>query len=88
LGLVSTWMGGRPNDKCAVRTLWDGVGEDTGRSPSDCLREIWQNASSEVQEQIIKSIGRAHTTGENGEWGETKQRSERLVAFNSVPGPS
>jgi hypothetical protein len=28
--------------------------------------------------------GRAHTTGENGEWGETKHRSENQVAFNSV----
>jgi hypothetical protein len=33
-------------------------------------------------------MGRAHTTGENGEWGETKQRSENQVAFNSVLGPS
>jgi hypothetical protein len=33
-------------------------------------------------------IGRAHTTGENGEWGKTKQRSENQVAFNSVLGPS
>jgi hypothetical protein len=34
------------------------------------------------------SMGRAHTTGENGKWGETKQRSENQVAFNSVLGPS
>jgi hypothetical protein len=34
------------------------------------------------------AMGRAHTTGENGEWGETKQRSENQVAFNSVLGPS
>jgi hypothetical protein len=34
------------------------------------------------------SIWRAHTTVENGEWGETKQRSENQVAFNSVMGPS
>jgi hypothetical protein len=27
-------------------------------------------------------IGRAHTTGENGKWGKTKQRSENQVAFN------
>jgi hypothetical protein len=33
-------------------------------------------------------MGRAHTTGENGEWGETKQRSENQVAFNSVLWPS
>jgi hypothetical protein len=33
-------------------------------------------------------IGRAHTTEENGKWGETKQRSENQVAFNSVLGPS
>jgi hypothetical protein len=33
-------------------------------------------------------IGRAHTTGENGKWGETKQRSENQGAFNSVLGPS
>jgi hypothetical protein len=40
---------------------------------------------------LLKSsllIGRAHTTGENGEWGETKQRSENQVTFNSVLGPS
>jgi hypothetical protein len=30
----------------------------------------------------------AHTTGENGEWGEIKQRSENQVVFNSVLGPS
>jgi hypothetical protein len=35
-----------------------------------------------------KTIGRAHTTEENGKWGETKQRSENQVAFNSVLGPS
>jgi hypothetical protein len=33
-------------------------------------------------------VGCAHTTGENGKWGETKQRSENQVAFNSVLGPS
>jgi hypothetical protein len=33
-------------------------------------------------------IGRAHTTEENGKWGETKQRSENQVAFNSDLGPS
>jgi hypothetical protein len=26
-------------------------------------------------------IGSAHTTGENGKWGKTKQRSENQVAF-------
>jgi hypothetical protein len=31
--------------------------------------------------------GRAHTTGENGKRGETKQRSENQVAFNSVLAP-
>jgi hypothetical protein len=36
----------------------------------------------------MDSMGRAHTTGENGKWGETKQRSENQVAFNSVLGPS
>jgi hypothetical protein len=36
----------------------------------------------------IITMGRAHTTGENGEWGETKQRSENQVAFNSVLWPS
>jgi hypothetical protein len=34
------------------------------------------------------SMGRAHTTEVNGKWGETKQRSENQVAFNSVLGPS
>jgi hypothetical protein len=29
-------------------------------------------------------MGRAHTTEENGKWGETKQRSENQVAFNIV----
>jgi hypothetical protein len=33
-------------------------------------------------------MGRAHTTEENGKWGETKQRSENQVAFNCVLGPS
>jgi hypothetical protein len=33
-------------------------------------------------------MGRAHTTEENGKWGETKQRSENQVAFNSVLGLS
>jgi hypothetical protein len=36
----------------------------------------------------LKVMGRAHTTGENGKWGETKQRSENQVAFNSVLGLS
>jgi hypothetical protein len=31
--------------------------------------------------------GRAHTAGEIGEWGETKQRSENQVALYSVLGP-
>jgi hypothetical protein len=31
-----------------------------------------------------QAIGHAHTTGENGGWGKTKQRSENQVAFNSV----
>jgi hypothetical protein len=35
-----------------------------------------------------EAVGRANTTGENGKWGETKQRSENQVAFNSVLGPS
>jgi hypothetical protein len=52
---------------------------------------------SEVDYRIVQmakvlcamaAIGRAHTTGENGEWGETKQRSENQVAFNSILGPS
>jgi hypothetical protein len=34
------------------------------------------------------ATGQALTTGENGEWVETKQRSENQVAFNSVLGPS
>jgi hypothetical protein len=33
-------------------------------------------------------IGRALKPGENGEWGETKQRSENQVAFNCVLGTS
>jgi hypothetical protein len=37
---------------------------------------------------LFTSIGRAPTTEENGKWGETKQRSENQVAFNSVLGPS
>jgi hypothetical protein len=37
---------------------------------------------------IRRNRGRAHTTEENGKWGETKQRSENQVAFNSVLGPS
>jgi hypothetical protein len=37
---------------------------------------------------FVRPMGRAHTTGENGEWGQTKQRSENQVAFNSVLGPS
>jgi hypothetical protein len=37
--------------------------------------------------QNAPSMGRAHTTEENGKWGETKQRSENQVAFNSVLGP-
>jgi hypothetical protein len=36
----------------------------------------------------ILVLGVAHTAGENGEWGETKQRSENQVAFNSTFGPS
>jgi hypothetical protein len=36
----------------------------------------------------VARMGRAHTTEENGKWGETKQRSENQVAFNSVLGPS
>jgi hypothetical protein len=38
--------------------------------------------------QLVSVIGRAHTTRENGKWGETKQRSENQVAFNSVLGLS
>jgi hypothetical protein len=37
---------------------------------------------------MARTMGRAHTTEENGKWGETKQRSENQVAFNSVLGPS
>jgi hypothetical protein len=44
----------------------------------------------EWADSIVASalMGRAHTTEENGKWGETKQRSENQVAFNSVLGPS
>jgi hypothetical protein len=41
-------------------------------------------SSKQTNKRNKKPIGRAHTTGENGEWGETKQRSEKQVAFNSV----
>jgi hypothetical protein len=45
--------------------------------------------SNYFEEKSVKNvIGRTHTTGENGKWGETKQRSENQVAFNSVLGPS
>jgi hypothetical protein len=47
------------------------------KSPGVSVVSFWVNV-----------IGRAHTTGENEKWGETKQRIENQVAFNSVLGPS
>jgi hypothetical protein len=41
-----------------------------------------------IRQNLPGRMGRAHTTEENGKWGETKQRSENQVAFNSVLRPS
>jgi hypothetical protein len=43
---------------------------------------------TQQQQEPLPQMGRTHTTEENGKWGETKQRSENQVAFNSVLGPS
>jgi hypothetical protein len=57
------------------------------------MKELLNQGRHDSQFEISRQkgalqIGRAHTTGENGKWGETKQRSENQVVFNSVLGPS
>jgi hypothetical protein len=53
---------------------------------NNCITHSIRAETNELD--ILKPMGRAHTTEENGKWGETKQRSENQVAFNSVLGPS
>jgi hypothetical protein len=82
-------------EKAAIRL------EKSNRRVSDKPRQLAALSASSAQfyvenktvscvlrNMILVTIGRAHTTGENGEWGETKQSSENQVAFNSVLGPS
>jgi hypothetical protein len=46
----------------------------------ELLPELFPNFFPKCLVRFEPAIGRAHTTGENGEWGETKQHSENQVA--------
>jgi hypothetical protein len=74
----------------AVKTDLDKMSAQTTRLfgilQTKCDTIVRQGWNSPILTKF--PIGRAHTTGENGEWGKIKQRSENQVAFNSVLGPS
>jgi hypothetical protein len=63
--------------------------EETGENTNSPTCDDRHNTEKALKMKIKSNVmGRAHTTEENGKWGETKQRSENQVAFNSVLGPS
>jgi hypothetical protein len=67
--------------KYLTQALWNIV-----RPLAESYELMHAHARTMMTLSQVSLIGRAHTTGENGKWGKTKQRSENQVAFNSVLG--
>jgi hypothetical protein len=61
-----------------LETRWQTYYELIEKLDFTFLQEVMSSMFNKVAETAkLRSIGRAHTTGENGEWGETKQRSKK-----------